>query len=292
VKLLIVLIALTIAVTNAVLAQTGAPDPVFRSGVSLVRVDAQAVDAAGHVVSGLTKDDFRVLDEGREQSLVNFSFEDEPLDLILMFDMAGSMHGKVLNVVRAAELGFHELRKGDRVDVMIFNTRAQEVQPFTADLLAVNEAILLRVVTLKFGGGSQIEAPADDAAQRFRTEPRSQRKRGILVITDKTSSGAAANTIRDLWQSDAVLSELVIGGSAPAANPIVDQTGGATIVAGPPGEAFQQSVHYLRSGYAMYYATPEAPAGTQRRLEVALKPDAARRFPNVRVRARAGYVVR
>jgi hypothetical protein len=37
-------------------------DPVFRSGVSLVPVDAEAVDQSGRVVSGLTKDEVRVLD--------------------------------------------------------------------------------------------------------------------------------------------------------------------------------------------------------------------------------------
>ena len=41
------------------------------------------------------------------------------------------------------------------------------------------------------------------------------------------------------------------------ANEIVDKTGGATIVAGNPGEAFRESIHYLRSGYTMYYALPE-----------------------------------
>ncbi len=165
---------------------------VFRSGVSLVRVDAEAVDAGGRVVSGLKRDDFVVRDEGQPQTLVNFSFEEEPLDLILLFDMAGSMHGKVLGVVRAAELGFHELRRGDRVEVMVFNTRAQEIQPFTTDLGEVNQAILLRVLGLRFGGSSQIETPADDAALRFRREPQSKRKRAILVITDKTGSNSGA----------------------------------------------------------------------------------------------------
>ena len=274
-------------------------DVVFRSGVSLVRVDAEAVDATGHVVSGLTKDDFVVLDEGKAQTLVNFSFEEEPLDLILLFDMAGSMHGKVLGVVRAAELGFHELRKGDRVDVMVFNTRAQDIQPFTADLDAVNQAILLRVLGLKFGGGSQIEMPADDAALRFRSEPKSKRKRAVLVITDKTgeSNSGAAGTIRDLWASDAVLSELVLGEGGQTrlmdsgTNAIVDRTGGAAIVAGVPGEAFQESVHYLRSGYTMYYPLPDAAPGSERRLRVELTPAATQRFPGVRLRARLGYVV-
>lgn len=280
-------------------AATAQDDVIFRSGVSLVRVDAEAVDAAGVVVSGLTKDDFVVLDEGKPQTLLNFSFEEEPLDLVLLFDMAGSMHGKVLGVVRAAELGFHELRKGDRVEVMVFNTRAQEILPFTPDLQEVNQAILLRVLALKFGGGSQIETPADDAAQRFRSEPKSKRKRAILIVTDKTgsSNSGATATVRDLWAADAVLSELVIDRPGQTrlmesgANTIVDRTGGATIVAGVPGDAFQESVHYLRSGYAMYYPLPDAAAGSERHLRVELTPAAAAKFPNVRIRARSGYIV-
>jgi len=42
-------------------------DPVFRAGVSQVRVDAEAVDASGHVVEGLTKDDFRDLTRARRK---------------------------------------------------------------------------------------------------------------------------------------------------------------------------------------------------------------------------------
>src|SRR5580693_6374016 len=95
--------------------------PVFRSSVSLVRVDAAAIDTSGRVVPGLTKDDFRVLDEGREQSVVNFSFEEEPLDLILLYDTAASMRGKMLSLMRATELGFNELHKGDRVSVRAFS---------------------------------------------------------------------------------------------------------------------------------------------------------------------------
>src|ERR1700728_2526424 len=127
-------------------------DPVFRSGVSLVRVDVQAIDAGGRVVSGLTKDDFRVLDEGNAQAIVNFSFDEEPLDLILLFDTSGSMHGKLLTIVRATELGFNELHKSDRVCVRAFSEVSTEVLPFSSDLQAVNIAILTQVLKLRFGG--------------------------------------------------------------------------------------------------------------------------------------------
>jgi Ca-activated chloride channel family protein len=269
-------------------------DPVFRSGVSLVRVDAQATDSTGAVVEGLTKDDFRVLDEGAPQTLVNFSFALEPLDLILLFDTAGSMHGKLLEVVRATQLGFNELRKGDRVSVRVFGSDSYELLPFSENLETVNQAILIRAITIRPNGSSRLEPAADAAALRFRDEKKSHRKRAILIITDKTDSKAAnqMSIVRDLWASDAVLSELVMGGpSGQRPSDIVDKTGGTTIVAGNPGEAFRESVHYLRSGYTMYYALPEAGSGAARRLDVQLTPEALKRYPNVRVRARSGYYV-
>jgi hypothetical protein len=267
-------------------------DPVFRSSVSLVRVDVQAIDAGGHVVSGLTKDDFRVLDEGNAQAIVNFSFDEEPLDLILLFDTSGSMHGKLLNVVRATELGFNELHKSDRVCVRAFSAISTEVLPFSGDLQAVNVAILIQVLKLKFGGASRLEPAADDAALRFRGEPKTHRKRAVLIVTDKPGAREPneAAIVRDLWNADAVLSELILDRGQKGGNEIVDKTGGITIAAAEPGEAFRDSVHYLRSGYTMYYALPEGNSGVERKLQVELTPEAARRFANVRIHARSGYI--
>jgi Ca-activated chloride channel homolog len=287
---------LLLAVSASVFAQS---DPVFRTGVSLVRVDAEAIDASGAVIPGLTKEDFRVFDENQPQPLVNFSFAEEPLDLILLFDTAGSMHAKLLEVIRATQLGFNELRKGDRVCVRTFSTTSTEELPFSENLETVNQAILLRALNFRFSGSSKLEPAADEAALRFRQEPRSRRKRAILIITDKADTRASGqmSTVRDLWTSDAILSELIIDRPGPTPrlaetgnNEIVDKTGGAAIIAGNPGEAFRQSVHYLRSGYTMYYALPGANPNSQRVIRVELTPEAAKRYPGVRVRARSGYV--
>lgn len=264
----------------------------FRAGVSLVRVDAEVVDANGHVVEGLKKDDFRVLDEGMPQTLVNFNFAEDPLDLILLFDVSGGMKSKILSIVRATELGFNELHHGDRVSVRAFSSYSSEYLPFNDDMQQVNVAILTRVLSLGFGGASKFEPAADEAALRFRQEVKTRRKRAVLIITGKagTREPNEEAIVRDYWGSDAILSELVLGPNGE--NAIVDKTGGLTIATTAiPRDAFRDSVHYLRSGYAMYYAQPEAGAGTQRRLDVQLTGDAAQRFPGARVHARAGYVV-
>jgi len=50
--------------------QTG--QPTFKAGTSLVEVDIIARDNKGRFVSGLTSDDFEVLEEGRPQSIAHF----------------------------------------------------------------------------------------------------------------------------------------------------------------------------------------------------------------------------
>jgi hypothetical protein len=52
----------------------------------------------------------------------------------------------------------------------------------------------------------------------------------------------------------------------------VDRTAGAAIAAGVPGEAFQESVHYLRSGFTMCYPLPAAALGSERSVKVELSP--------------------
>jgi hypothetical protein len=286
--LLFIVVLLGLLLIPGVFLAAPQDDVVFRSGVSLVRVDAAVQDAAGQLITDLKKDDFRVTDEGVSQTIVNFSFEEEPLDLILLFDVANSMKGKVLEILRAVELGFHELHRGDRVCVMDFGGFSEEIAPFSANLESINEAIVLKMPKMRFGGDWKPEKAADDAALRFRGEPVTQRRRAVLLITDKIGARSAGDTaaIHDLWASDAVLSALVLNGGQPATDAIVDKTGGATIVAGPPGPAFQDSVRRLHRRYTLYYALPAATPGTERSIHV----ECLR--PNTKVIARTGYIVK
>src|SRR6185503_2873825 len=90
----------------------------FRTGVSLVHVDAEVITAGGRLEEGLRRDDFRVFDNRTDQPILHFSWAEEPLDLILLFDISSSMRPAVEAVSAAAREGLQELRHGDRVAVM------------------------------------------------------------------------------------------------------------------------------------------------------------------------------
>ena len=290
-----------------------AQDPaVFRAGVALVHVDAEVTAADGRILSGFTKDDWRVFDEGSQQTVVAFSAEEEPLDLILLFDVSGSMRPVVAKVAAAAHQGLAELRQGDRVSVMVFNTRSRVISPFTEDLAEVQRAIEERVMELHFGGGTKIQAAVDDAARRFLQERRTGRRRAVLIITDDigTRTRRESAVVRDFWEADAILSGLIIrSGAIQAINTITkiisptsilmqagmrgiaEKTGGDAIRAEDAGTAFRQMMRRIRTRYSLYYQMPGVAPGKQRTVRVELSPDAAGRNPKAVVRARKGYVV-
>ena len=68
----------------------GAQDVLVRTGVALVRVDAQVNGGSGGV-NGLSKEDFEARDNGELQRVLYASQDEQPLDLLLLFDSSGSM---------------------------------------------------------------------------------------------------------------------------------------------------------------------------------------------------------
>jgi VWFA-related protein len=284
----------------------------FRSGVSLVHVDAEVLAEDGRILTGFHREDFRVFDERKEQPILQFAAEEQPLDLILLFDISGSMRGVVQEVADGARQGLHQLQPGDRVCVMVFNSRSREVAPFTEDLDAVDRTIQHDVLGLNFGGGTHIQAAVSDAAIRFRREPHTERRRVVLIITDNigTRTRREASVVDEFWESDAILSGLIVRNPAFQAmrtvsvilgpqnlalqagmKGIAEKTGGDALTANEPGSAFQEAMRRIRTRYSLYYAQPEAKPGTTRAIRVELTREAAQRFPKSRLRARTGYMV-
>ncbi len=285
--------------------------PTFRTEVALVHVDAEVIED-GRVLSGLGKDDFRILDDGKPQPVLHFSAGDQALDLILLFDISGSMQAVVEAVAAAAHQALQELRAGDRVSIMVFNAQSREVAAFTEDLDAVQRTIEEDVLHLRFGGGTRIQDAVDAAALRLMREPKSERRRAVLIITDNMGvrTRREQSVVADFWEADALLSGLIVSNKLfrtirtvgvvlgpqnllmeAGMKGIAEKTGGDAIGTRDVGIAFQESMHRIRSRYSLYYAQPAGKPGARRSIQVELTRAAAEQHPKARVRARTGYVV-
>ena len=296
-------------IAGGVYAQESA---VFRADVSLVHVDAEVAAEDGRILTGFAKSDFRVFDEGREAPILQFSAGDEALDLILLFDVSGSMRPKVQEVAAAAREGVQELRPGDRVAVMVFNNQSRVLMRFTDDLAAVQRSIQEDVLGMSFGGGTFIQSAVSDAAKRLMRQPRNERRRAVLIITDDYGQRTRkeSTVVRELWEADALLTGLIVRSKAVqtvraistimhpylmglqvGVRGITEKTGGDFIQAGEPGAGFQEAMRRIRSRYSLYYAMPEGKPGSRRLLHVELSAEAAKRYPRAKVRARTGYMI-
>jgi len=124
------LAAATLA-TAVVLVQQQQPQ--FRAGVESVAVYATVFDHANQVVRDLTRDDFKIFDNGRLQELTVFQNTFQPISAVLMVDTSASM-ALTLDLARdAAEQFLVRLSPGDKVRVGSFSDTVQLSDTFTDD---------------------------------------------------------------------------------------------------------------------------------------------------------------
>ena len=84
----------------------GRQQPVFRGTGDVVRVFVTVTDGDGRLVTTLAQDDFHVRDQGKPQPITVFDNSPQPIRLIVMLDVSGSMEGN-LPLLRAACAAAH-----------------------------------------------------------------------------------------------------------------------------------------------------------------------------------------
>ncbi len=111
------------AILTPVVGVGAAAGQTFRSGVDAVAVDV-LVTRGRDAVSGLTADDFTLLDNGVRQDVAAVLVEEVPITLLLVLDTSGSVRGTPLLQLRAAaEAAGEALRPGDRVGLVTFSDK-------------------------------------------------------------------------------------------------------------------------------------------------------------------------
>ncbi len=281
--------------------------PVFRSDVALVRVDVQVVGKNGSVLAGFTKDDFRVLDEGAAQPVAYFGRESDPLDVLLLLDVSGSMRRSLEEMAASAASALKALQPKDQVGVMLFARRADLRQELTSQFGTIQTGIRQAMDEQRLGAGSLIN-PALLAAAEFMEKQPVRARRAVLILTDNEGlqyQSPDDAVIAKFFAADTVLNALVVRNRKPAeprriVNPdftapnvfgIAESTGGEAVAA-KAGETFGPMLERMRTRYSLQYAAPQGTPGSFRRIQVELTQEALKRNPDARVRARKGYFVK
>ncbi len=266
----------------------------IRVEVNQVNLFATVRDKHKSIVTGLTKDDFQVYEDGQLQEITNFSLDtDLPITLGMLVDTSGSEYYMLSAEKDAASRFFGRvLRKGDLGMVMTFDTDVDLLADFTDDRSVLNRAINRAQINVPVGGVI-VQGPLPSSgtggtnfydavylAAHDKLAGEAGRK-AVVVLTDAEDTGSKMplqDAIEAAQRNDTVVHILLVaadGGDQSVAKRLTDETGGRMIVVRSEKnleQAFDQISEELRSQYSIGY-TPSNKKhdGGYRKIKVEMK---------------------
>src|SRR5262245_44982732 len=189
----------------------GQEDPVFRSDVSLVRVDVQVLDSSRRTIPKLTVKDFELREQGKVRQIRNFAREDFPVDILFLIDVSGSMRPHVERLVAAAHAALGVLGREDRIALMVFDRSTRVRMNFREGFDEIEREFDNLLRHESFSGGTDITRAMYDATKYITKQARKDARRAIVILTDDRTEFETDvdGVLRSLARADTVLSALI-----------------------------------------------------------------------------------
>jgi Ca-activated chloride channel family protein len=273
------------------------PAPIFHVDVKLINVFVNVTDKTGAIVGDLTRDDFKVTEDNRPQSIAVFERQSEmPLNLTLAIDTSGSTFKDRALETGAARNFVHALmRPQDKMSLLEFATFVTERTPFTSsvskidhgldqlrggDATALYDAIFYGCQGLAKLDGRKVMVIVSDGGDTAKSttysEALEQALRDEVMIYSLIDVPIAASAGRDLGGEHALIT-------------LAEQTGGKSFYVSDGGlqKAFARVSDDLRTQYVLgYYPHNQEPGRTFHRVQVTIPRAATQDF---NIRHRTGY---
>ena len=275
------------------------PSTTLKIDVRLVNVFVTVTDQHGAPVGSLNKENFYLMEDGKEQKISVFDRESAlPLSIILEVDTSLSTKKDLpLELASARHFAHTILRPIDALSVFQFSEIVDEVVPFTADMKTIDRGI----DRIHNGAATALYDAICLGSQAL------DRRRGrkvMVVITDggdTVSKYDYRDAVRSAQEAEAIVYSIIVvpveasagrdTGGEHALIQLSEDTGGKYYYANSLPQldgAFRQISDELRTQYLLaYYPSQRLSDREFRRVQVSIHgvPDAA----DLRVRHRTGY---
>jgi VWFA-related protein len=119
----------------------GMPDYSIKVDVPLVNVDVLVTTKDGQFIPGLKKDNFRVLEDGVQQSVADFDVSQAPITAVLLVEFASTNYYFMVDALNASYSFANALKKNDWVAVISYDMKPHILADFTQDKQAVFGAL-------------------------------------------------------------------------------------------------------------------------------------------------------
>ncbi|PSH03738.1 MAG: VWA domain-containing protein [Acidobacteria bacterium] len=275
--------------------------PTISVEVKLVNVFTSVADADGAPYANLQKEDFRIFEDGVEQTVAVFERESGlPLSIVMALDTSMSTQKDLpLEIASARKFARTILRPVDAISVLQFSTFVSEVLPFTNDEHRLETAL----THLRHGAATALY---DAIFLSARALDRRKGRKVIVLITDggdTSSSTSYQEAVRAAQISEAIIFPIIMvpieadagrdTGGEHALIQLAHDTGGKFYYASllsQLDDAFHQISDELRTQYLLAYYPAKRVGGDFRSIKVEITAQARQRARReLYVRHRAGY---
>jgi Ca-activated chloride channel homolog len=273
----------------------------LRIDTTLVLIPVVVTDPLGRFVTGLDKENFKVFEDKVEQEIKQFSSEDAPMSVGIVFDTSGSMGSKLQTSRKAVAEFLKTANPQDEFFLIQFNDRPEMTVEFTPE----TEEIQNRLTFTQSKGRTAL---LDGIYLAMNTMKKAHNPRkAILIISDggdnssRYTESEVKNAVREadvqiysmgIFEPAASRSRTPEEVSGPALlGEITEQTGGRHFsvdnLADLPDVAAKIGIE-LHNQYVLGY-TPKNAArdGKYRRIQVKLAKTAG--YPTLKANFRTGY---
>jgi len=272
-------------------------EPLIRVNVRLVNVFVNVTDRNGAIVGALGRENFRLTEDGRPQTIALFERQSElPLNITLAIDTSGSVHKDLADETAAARRFVRSiLRPQDQMSVLQFATTVRELTPFTSKPAQVDRAL----GQLRGDFATALYEAICTGSERLGTK----QGRKVLVLVsdgdDTAKSATYAQALEAALRNEVMIYSLIdvpieasagrdIGGEH-ALITLAEQTGGKHFYVSEGGldKAFARVSEDLRTQYLLgYYPKNQEPGRAFHRIQVTVPRAAQDQFA---IRHRTGY---
>jgi len=223
--------------------------------VNRVVLWVSATDKEGAFVTDLSREDFRVFEDDREQKLIDFYVETRAITMAILIDASGSMRDTIKEVHRAAGSFVDTLREIDRALVIDFDDNVFLIQDLTDDHAALREAI---TSTEPMGATSLYDA----IHASYRKIGQIEGRKAIILLSDGEDTSSLFGYKRVLEEAKSNNTMIyAIGVGSPdkgVLNEFAQVTGGKAFFvdkAEELSEVYQRIADELRNQYYLTYST-------------------------------------
>ncbi len=119
----------------------GMPDYSIKVDVPLVNLDVLVTTKDGQTIPGLTKENFKIAEDGAPQKIANFNQSQAPITAVLLVEFASTNYDFIVEALRASYAFANTLQKDDWVSVISYDIKPYILADFTQDKRAVIAAL-------------------------------------------------------------------------------------------------------------------------------------------------------